>query len=201
LAVSYSIAQRVFKYILSRLWVGSMQEKKTVKLFDEQFAIEGWGEHTEESRFKTWFKENMPLRNAHSYALYKWLGKPDYSNVMVFDAGCGNGNRSALLAKKGFNVIGGDISPLAIKQAKKRFLKHKNVEFLNCDLHSVPFKENTFDYIVCFDVIEHVSKPDRVLNELNRVLKPGGKIILEYETTECDKIPNKEGPKITFLKG
>ena len=180
-----------------------MQPKKTVKLYDEQYAIKGWGEHKAETGLRQWFKENVYLRNPYSFVLYKWLGKSTSSNITLFDAGCGNGNRSALLAKQGFNVIGGDISSVSIKQAKKRYSKYPNLEFLKCDLHSVPFKANTFDYIVCFDVMEHVSKPDKVLSELNRILKPRGNVIIEYETTENESriLETAKSLKVTFLKG
>lgn len=46
------------------------------------------------------------------------------------------------------------------------------------DAHQLPFEDNSFECIVCKEVLEHVKRPDIVLSEFRRVLKPGGKLIL-----------------------
>jgi SAM-dependent methyltransferase len=47
-----------------------------------------------------------------------------------------------------------------------------------CDLTAIPVEDGRFDRVVCNQVLEHVPDPARVLAELNRVLKPGGRIML-----------------------
>ena len=47
------------------------------------------------------------------------------------------------------------------------------------DIHQIPFKENTFDVVLCNHVLEHVDDDIKALSEINRVLKPGGFAILQ----------------------
>jgi len=70
----------------------------------------------------------------------------------------------------------------------------------NCDFHTdienLPFNNDEFDSIICLEVIEHVSNPFKALEEIYRVLKPGGKILLTapflhgYHGKTKDKIIN-----------
>ncbi|MEK7530596.1 MAG: class I SAM-dependent methyltransferase [Patescibacteria group bacterium] len=46
------------------------------------------------------------------------------------------------------------------------------------DIHALPFGDNTFDRVLCVEVLEHVKDPRRAFKEMKRVLKPGGKIVL-----------------------
>jgi len=91
----------------------------------------------------------------------------------VLDLGCGVGDFSEAIEfyrpDLGINSV--DISTHAIALAKKRGLKAK---FGVADAHKLPFADKYFDAVVCFDLIEHVKSPIKVLKEINRVLKPGG---------------------------
>lgn len=49
---------------------------------------------------------------------------------------------------------------------------------LVCDINAIPVEQNTFDYVLCTEVLEHVPKPVDTIRELSRVLKPGGTLIL-----------------------
>ena len=52
----------------------------------------------------------------------------------------------------------------------------------NCDLHTdiedIPFEDNTWDAVICLEVLEHVDNPFKAISELYRVLKPGGMLLL-----------------------
>ena len=104
------------------------------------------------------------------------------SGSLILEAGCGVGAQTKIIATKNpdSNFISVDLSPESIDTAKKLIdsLDIKNVEFKQADLYKLAFKDATFDsVIVCF-VLEHLPDPLTVLNELKRVLKHGGTLIV-----------------------
>jgi SAM-dependent methyltransferase len=54
-------------------------------------------------------------------------------------------------------------------------LPYENVDVI-CDIENMPFKDNSVDYIINIAVLEHVPNPQKVISEIYRILKPGGKI-------------------------
>lgn len=99
----------------------------------------------------------------------------DWANMTVLDLGCGGGFMAETLARKGANVVGVDPSAPAIDVARE----HARVQGVSIDYRigsgeHVPMKSATADCVVCVDVLEHVESVDRVLDEVRRVLKPGG---------------------------
>ena len=89
----------------------------------------------------------------------------------IFDAGCGPGHFMELLQNYG-EVTGTDFS-----LERLRACRQENFQNLaQTDLCFIPFKENTFDLITTIDTIEHIENDQAALDELYRVLKPGGLI-------------------------
>lgn len=90
----------------------------------------------------------------------------------VLDAGCGVGWGSALLAAAGAaRVVGLDVDDGALKDADARC---SPARFVQGDLQRLPFADGSFDVVVCYEAIEHVEDPFCALDELRRVLAPGG---------------------------
>lgn len=96
--------------------------------------------------------------------------------LKILDIGCGTGETLSFLDEylPKPALYGVDSSPVAIKYAKRR--GHKNI--LKVDAKKLPFENNTFDYILLLDVIEHIKNDTAVLIEAKRVLKNKGKIII-----------------------
>lgn len=99
-------------------------------------------------------------------------------DTLVLEAGCGVGAQTKIIAKKNSatNFISVDISDVSLNEARKvvKTLNLTNVEFQQADIFNLPFKDETFDSVfICF-VLEHLSNPEKALNELKRVLKRGG---------------------------
>lgn len=98
-------------------------------------------------------------------------------NKKVLDAGCGTGILlNQLFYIYGIKGYGIDISSAAINAGEK--LSHKNIILKTEKLENLPFKNNFFDFVLSFDVLEHIENKKSVLKEIKRVLKPGGKILL-----------------------
>ncbi len=98
----------------------------------------------------------------------------------VLDLGCGGGFMSEALARRGAKVIGIDPSETAIRVARA----HAESEGLQIDYEvssgeCLPLADHGMDCVVCVDVLEHVDELDRVLDEVQRVLKPGGVFLFD----------------------
>lgn len=101
----------------------------------------------------------------------------------VADLGCGSGLIlcDALGLKPLWRGHGLDISPAAISYAR-RLAEHKGIseraDFRLGNIERLPFATRSLDLVVASEVIEHMPEPSRVIEEIARVLKPGGQLIL-----------------------
>ncbi len=97
------------------------------------------------------------------------------SGRVVLDAGCGYGYGTAILAGAGASrAIGIDISEEAIEAARA----HGDAQFETGDVASLPFDDDSFDLVTCFEAIEHLVRRDEALDELARVLRPSGVLLI-----------------------
>lgn len=92
----------------------------------------------------------------------------------VLDFGCGVGQVVHKLTARGYQAYGVDISPIAIEQASEK----GQGNFQTLKGKTLPFPDNFFGSVGCFNVLEHLSYPEHALKELVRILKPDGKIII-----------------------
>lgn len=96
----------------------------------------------------------------------------------VLDMGCGIGRHCVYLAKKGFRVIGVDVSKSALKMAKQWARKErlKNVFFICGTMTQIPFIENHFDAVISISVVHHAVKRniEKTIAEIHRTLKKDG---------------------------
>ncbi len=87
----------------------------------------------------------------------------------------------------GMKFVCMDVSPEFKKKASMRLKKEKvNFRYEVFDSYRLKLKGNEFDYILCFETLEHVDKPDVFLKELSRVLKKDGEIIITTPNTLWD---------------
>ena len=96
---------------------------------------------------------------------------PDSKGKKLLDVGCGTGEITIELEKKGFRVTGIDFSEVAIKKAKAKGIDAFVSDF---DEEGISLKDNSVNVVWASDVLEHVFDPMFLLSEIKRVLQPGG---------------------------
>jgi SAM-dependent methyltransferase len=136
------------------------------------------------------------LVEAEHMARYLW-STSFCRDMRVLDAGCGIGYGAAMLHGAGASeVVGVDVSETAIEIARSRVPDGVWLEV--ADLVDLPFPDDQFDRIVCFEVIEHVDHPELVLDELARVLAPGGLLLISSPNRDR-YVPGNPHHKREFL--
>lgn len=116
------------------------------------------------------------LVEAEHLSRYWWVA-PLTSGKRVLDAGCGTAYGSAILAAGGANeVVGVDRANEVLAAVRPRM--PERVQLQCADVANLPFESNSFDIVVCFEVIEHVEDTDRVLDELARVVRDDGVLVI-----------------------
>lgn len=108
--------------------------------------------------------------------LIKTLKQNIKTSSKILDAGTGTGGTIKVLKKAGFkNITGVEKSDIAISYSRQRGLKVKKG-----DIQNLPFQKETFDVVICLDVLYHQGvDPSLALKEFRRVLKRGGRLYLQ----------------------
>lgn len=104
------------------------------------------------------------------------------SGQRILDYGCGWGDASLKYLSWGCHVTGIDISEPYIKEAEERCLAagytRDQFRFAVMDAHNLEFEDSTFDIVVGYGILHHLDA-DVAMSEIHRVLKPGGRVMLQ----------------------
>lgn len=112
---------------------------------------------------------------AHDEIIRKELRRisRDYKDYKIFvDFGCGSGERTMLFNEFERELAGLDYIDYRVKESEGKFKFYKR-DFLHSEL-----PDSFADMVMCFDVVEHMEKPESLLNEIYRVMTPKGVLIL-----------------------
>lgn len=96
----------------------------------------------------------------------------------VLECACGTGAISIYIAQRCRRLIATDFAAGMLRQAAKKCRKFENVVFRKADITHLKCKDNRFDKVVAGNVIHLLPNPEQALHELERVVKPGGRIII-----------------------
>ncbi len=125
--------------------------------------------------------ESRVQRNWHQEKLDSVLGYLEASSGVVLDLGCGSGGLTMEFAKRrpDLEIVGIDFNEDAIKMANAnaKKLNRKNISFKSSPAEYMPFKDNFFDAVTGFDVLDHLVNYKKSLDEVNRVLKKNSPLI------------------------
>ncbi|MXQ07188.1 3-demethylubiquinone-9 3-O-methyltransferase [Alphaproteobacteria bacterium GH1-50] len=146
------------------------QRRNDLTIYDD-VAADWWSDHV------PWLRT---LRNMVPGRL-KWFDRHiDWAGKRVLDLGCAGGFMAEELARRGAFVTGIDPAAQAIAAART----HAQDERLDIRYdvgvgEALPYDDGAFDAVVCVDVLEHVSDLQKVIDEVYRVLTPGGAFLFD----------------------
>lgn len=103
------------------------------------------------------------------------------SGAYLLDAGMGFGQYSDRMLRTfpGARLVGMEIDTAHYYGAKRYFdVKHPDSEFVLGDVQKLPLRNNLFDLVLSVDVMEHIPDDEETLKEFNRVLRPGGVVMI-----------------------
>jgi ubiquinone/menaquinone biosynthesis C-methylase UbiE len=131
---------------------------------------------------KGWFGKNAEVYSKQSYEYAqkcrtKFIRK-NIKNIggLILDVGVGSGKLTSKYSNsKDDNIIGLDISLNMLKEAKKNL---NVIPLVKADGEFLPFRDNSFDAIICSELLYYLEKPEMFIQESKRVLKKNGTLLI-----------------------
>jgi ubiquinone/menaquinone biosynthesis C-methylase UbiE len=102
---------------------------------------------------------------------------------LAADIGAGTGFITEGLIQKGLRVIAVDPSPAMLAQMRKKFADFEGIDYLLGEAEDLPITDESVDYVFANMCLHHVETPPKAIQEMARILKPGGKLVI----TDLDK--------------
>jgi len=134
---------------------------------DKQKEIVFFDQHAEKDDYDVF----TPASNERLVgALVRVLGLPH--GARVADIGCGSGVFTELLRRAGYSVTGIDISPKLVAVGRT---KYPGLDLIEGDAEALPFEDASLDGVSLCNIVHHFPNPRKLIAEVRRVLKPGGR--------------------------
>ena len=132
----------------------------------------------ETNQYQTKRRTFVNGRNDQLISILRDLSLPSGSRAL--DAGCGPGNLIPALSTRCRWVSAIDAAPQMLRLARSRAgdAHFSNVDYQVASIEQLPFADNSFDLVCSAGVIEYLRSCDRAIEEFQRVLKPGGVLVL-----------------------
>ena len=105
----------------------------------------------------------------------------------VLECACGTGLLTGVIAPRCKSLIATDFSAKMLKRAEKKYGKYGNVRFEQADILRLSYPDGRFDTVAAANVIHLLDEPYQALHELERICKPGGRIIIPTYMNQTDK--------------
>jgi len=137
---------------------------------------------------------------AYNYKVYKGTGKKVAEFVdkddVVLECACGTGGITMDVATKCRRMVASDYSVGMLRKASKKCRYFHNVTFKKADITCLKCRDNRFDKVIAGNVIHLLPEPEKAMEELKRVTKPGGKIIIP---TYINMMNKSNGPIVSVV--
>ncbi|MBD2743810.1 3-demethylubiquinone-9 3-O-methyltransferase [Coleofasciculus sp. FACHB-1120] len=145
-------------------------KKNDLKFYD--LSADRWWQ--EDEKIYALYHLNQPRFDFFDRHVSNWQG------LQALDVGCGGGFTCEFMAKRGVKVSGIDQSAKCIQQAQDHAsLSGLQIDYQHGYSENLPYRANTFDIVVCVDVLEHVADLRQTISEIHRILKPNGLFLFD----------------------
>jgi len=148
------------------------QKKHVKQFFDEDSSWQGGFYKNRDNHFA----KIVNRRKKYSFSLLDQV--LDNNVETVLDVGCGSGVYLKEFMEKGYNVIGMDLSEAMLHKVRESLEHYDGWKLYQGDIEQIPLKDNEVDIIVCMGVLPYLLKDDKAIEELFRVLKPNGYLLI-----------------------
>ena len=123
---------------------------------------------------------NYDIRARYLQNLYGQFSKKMIERMDYIDIGCGFGTNSAVFGEEYSNVFCSDFNRDGLVTCKE-YMKHKeNISYIAADAQILPFKNENFDLVTAFSLIEHVPDQEKMLSEAFRILRKKGNLVIQF---------------------
>lgn len=120
-------------------------------------------------------------RNRYRFIKQRLQALPgDPGSRQMLNLGAGEGDYDGMIASYGAHLISCDLNEADVAFAREYNKGNDKITYQVENGLALSFPDNHFDVIVCIEVIEHVGDPEQLLNEIQRVLKPGGHLLMTF---------------------
>lgn len=152
-----------------------MKKNKSLKEIWNQVPADYYETGVKNNVFQ-WFWHTWKWRT-----LKKILKNSSLAPNAVLDVGCSSGHITSKIADffPKARVEGIDVYDKSIKLGRKL---HTNVKFKLGDAHNLPYGSSNFDLVTCIETLEHLENPAKVIEEIRRVSKSHGRVLIGQDT-------------------
>jgi SAM-dependent methyltransferase len=127
---------------------------------------------------REWFQAIETFRYTHEPFIHSVAQFTRYHGQRVLEVGVGVGTDHLQWARAGADCYGVDLTDIAVELTQRRLkLYGFPSQVQRVDAEELPFDDETFDLVYSWGVIHHSEKPERIIGEIHRVLKPGGQFV------------------------
>lgn len=100
---------------------------------------------------------------------------------LVLEAGCGAGRFTEVLLQQGAKLVSSDLSS-AVEVNAENFPLSADHLIIQADINDMPYRDETFDVVICMGVIQHTPSPEKTIKDLYAMVKKGGSLIIDHYT-------------------
>jgi ubiquinone/menaquinone biosynthesis C-methylase UbiE len=172
-----------------RLFVAQLVTLMAIELLPEPVEDKGYRGMAMEGRVATWYAKVTAKSLGQFQKEAREIAESLAKGSSVLEVAPGPGYLSVEMTKLGLRVVGLDISHSFVKIAKENAAKAgASVDFQHGNVSAMPFADASFDFVICRAAFKMFSEPIKAINEMCRVLKPGGKAVIH----DLDRLASPE---------